>query len=197
MVKIPKVVAQSQCKRRATEPNRSAHGGFALSSAIVHRVLTLRAVDVERRSQAARTNLRHDSTSLRRISHRSGMPRPYPCVTHPGHACLRPYSGGRTNPPGSHIGCDIPGSRPTLPRSHAMSEPVLIPLDVRDVDEWIGGSSSPCGKDYAPRKGRIPGAKWRRGTRCVSRSGTMRRLGLTTVQPSMGQTGWSAAAPES
>ena len=36
--------------------------------------------------------------------------------------------------------------------------PVL--LDVRDIDEWIGDSSSPYGKDYAPRKGRIPGAKW-------------------------------------
>ena len=33
-------------------------------------------------------------------------------------------------------------------------------LDVRDIDEWIGESSSPYGKDYAPRKGRIPGAKW-------------------------------------
>ena len=33
-------------------------------------------------------------------------------------------------------------------------------LDVRDIDEWIGDSSSPFGKDYAPRKGRIPGAKW-------------------------------------
>lgn len=33
-------------------------------------------------------------------------------------------------------------------------------LDVRDVDEWIGDSSSPYGKDYCPRKGRIPGAKW-------------------------------------
>ena len=33
-------------------------------------------------------------------------------------------------------------------------------LDVRDIDEWIGDSSSPYGKDYAPRKGRIPGAKW-------------------------------------
>ena len=33
-------------------------------------------------------------------------------------------------------------------------------LDVRDVDEWIGESSSPYGKDFAPRKGRIPGAKW-------------------------------------
>ena len=33
-------------------------------------------------------------------------------------------------------------------------------LDVRDIDEWIAESSSPYGKDYAPRKGRIPGAKW-------------------------------------
>ena len=35
-----------------------------------------------------------------------------------------------------------------------------ILLDVRDVDEWIGESSSPYGKDFCPRKGRIPGAKW-------------------------------------
>lgn len=33
-------------------------------------------------------------------------------------------------------------------------------LDVRDVEEWIGESSSPYGKDFAPRKGRLPGAKW-------------------------------------
>jgi thiosulfate/3-mercaptopyruvate sulfurtransferase len=33
-------------------------------------------------------------------------------------------------------------------------------LDVRDVDEWIAESSSPYGKDFCPRKGRIPGAKW-------------------------------------
>ena len=33
-------------------------------------------------------------------------------------------------------------------------------LDVRDIDEWIGTSSSPYGKDFCPRKGRIPGAKW-------------------------------------
>jgi thiosulfate/3-mercaptopyruvate sulfurtransferase len=33
-------------------------------------------------------------------------------------------------------------------------------LDVRDRDEWIGESSSPYGKDFAPRKGRIPGAVW-------------------------------------
>ncbi len=33
-------------------------------------------------------------------------------------------------------------------------------LDVRDVDEWIGASSSPYGPDFCPRKGRIPGARW-------------------------------------
>ena len=36
----------------------------------------------------------------------------------------------------------------------------IVKLDVRDVDEWIGTSSSPYGPDFAPRKGRIPGAKW-------------------------------------
>jgi thiosulfate/3-mercaptopyruvate sulfurtransferase len=36
----------------------------------------------------------------------------------------------------------------------------LALLDVRDVDEWIGESSSPYGKDFCPRKGRIPGAVW-------------------------------------
>lgn len=29
-----------------------------------------------------------------------------------------------------------------------------------DIDEWIGESSSPYGKDYAPRKGRLPGSRW-------------------------------------
>lgn len=41
----------------------------------------------------------------------------------------------------------------------ALDREVML-LDVRDVDEWIGESSSPYGKDFAPRKGRIPGAKW-------------------------------------
>lgn len=36
----------------------------------------------------------------------------------------------------------------------------VVLLDVRDVDEWIGDSSSPYGRDFAPRKGRLPGAKW-------------------------------------
>jgi thiosulfate/3-mercaptopyruvate sulfurtransferase len=40
------------------------------------------------------------------------------------------------------------------------NSPKLLRLDVRDVDEWIGVSSSPYDKDYAPSKGRIPGSRW-------------------------------------
>jgi len=36
----------------------------------------------------------------------------------------------------------------------------IAKLDVRDVDEWVATSSSPYGKDFCPRKGRIPGAVW-------------------------------------
>jgi thiosulfate/3-mercaptopyruvate sulfurtransferase len=42
----------------------------------------------------------------------------------------------------------------------ALGDDSIVKLDVRDVDEWIGTSSSPYGPDFAPRKGRIPGAKW-------------------------------------
>ena len=42
----------------------------------------------------------------------------------------------------------------------AVSDPSIVKLDVRDVDEWIGTSSSPYGPDFCPRKGRIPGAVW-------------------------------------
>lgn len=42
----------------------------------------------------------------------------------------------------------------------ALSKPDIAILDVRDVDEWIGESSSPYGKDFCPRKGRMPGARW-------------------------------------
>jgi len=42
----------------------------------------------------------------------------------------------------------------------ALGKPGIALLDVRDVDEWIGDSSSPYGKDFCPRKGRIPGAVW-------------------------------------
>ena len=42
----------------------------------------------------------------------------------------------------------------------ALGDDGIVTLDVRDVDEWVGTSSSPYGPDFAPRKGRIPGAKW-------------------------------------
>jgi thiosulfate/3-mercaptopyruvate sulfurtransferase len=42
----------------------------------------------------------------------------------------------------------------------AVGDPAIVKLDVRDVDEWVGTSSSPYGKDFCPRKGRIPGARW-------------------------------------
>jgi thiosulfate/3-mercaptopyruvate sulfurtransferase len=42
----------------------------------------------------------------------------------------------------------------------AMADEKAVILDVRDIDEWIAESSSPYGKDFCPRKGRIPGAVW-------------------------------------
>ena len=36
----------------------------------------------------------------------------------------------------------------------------IVKLDCRDEEEWVGLSSSPYGRDFAPRKGRIPGAVW-------------------------------------
>ncbi len=42
----------------------------------------------------------------------------------------------------------------------ALDDPSVVTVDVRDVDEWVGTSSSPYGPDFCPRKGRIPGARW-------------------------------------
>ncbi len=42
----------------------------------------------------------------------------------------------------------------------AIEDDDAVILDVRDIDEWIGTSSSPYGVDFCPRKGRIPGAVW-------------------------------------
>jgi len=42
----------------------------------------------------------------------------------------------------------------------AVGDSSKVKLDTRDVDEWVGESSSPYGKDFCPRKGRIPGAVW-------------------------------------
>jgi thiosulfate/3-mercaptopyruvate sulfurtransferase len=41
-----------------------------------------------------------------------------------------------------------------------LSDRKVVILDVRDVDEWIGESSSPYARNFCPRKGRIPGARW-------------------------------------
>ncbi len=51
----------------------------------------------------------------------------------------------------------------------------VVKLDVRDIDEWIAESSSPYGKDFCPRKGRIPGARWIEWYRMMkpTASGTM------------------------
>jgi thiosulfate/3-mercaptopyruvate sulfurtransferase len=66
-------------------------------------------------------------------------------------------------------GLPKPASFPVMPTADVMltKEQVqaalgtdVVLLDVRDIDEWTGESSSPYGKDFAPRKGRLPGAKW-------------------------------------
>jgi len=40
----------------------------------------------------------------------------------------------------------------------ALNNKDVVLLDVRDYDEWTAESSSPYGVDFAPKKGRIPGA---------------------------------------
>lgn len=42
----------------------------------------------------------------------------------------------------------------------ALTDPDIKLLDNRDAVEWLAESSSPYGVDFAPRKGRIPGAVW-------------------------------------
>lgn len=44
--------------------------------------------------------------------------------------------------------------------TNAINDDSVKLLDNRDKVEWIGESSSPYGVDFAPRKGRIPGARW-------------------------------------
>jgi thiosulfate/3-mercaptopyruvate sulfurtransferase len=42
----------------------------------------------------------------------------------------------------------------------SLADPAIVKVDCRDRAEWVGFSSSPYGPDFAPKKGRIPGAKW-------------------------------------
>ncbi len=42
----------------------------------------------------------------------------------------------------------------------ALDKPGIFKLDCRDKSEWMGIDSSPYTRDFAPRKGRLPGAIW-------------------------------------
>ncbi len=53
----------------------------------------------------------------------------------------------------------------------AIDDPRLMLVDNRDQVEWQGQSSSPYGVDYAPQKGRIPGARWLEWYGFMDRSG--------------------------
>lgn len=70
--------------------------------------------------------------------------------------------------PSSSIGSDV---MVTLEDVKQKLGSAAVLMDVRDVDEWIGDSSSPYGKDFAPRKGRLPGAKWLEWYRFMKPSG--------------------------
>jgi thiosulfate/3-mercaptopyruvate sulfurtransferase len=64
-------------------------------------------------------------------------------------AKIFPYSAA-----GSHLIVD------SVEMLAAVDNPDIVKLDVRDVDEWMGYSSSPYGIDFSPRKGRIPDSRW-------------------------------------
>jgi thiosulfate/3-mercaptopyruvate sulfurtransferase len=67
-----------------------------------------------------------------------------------------------TKPVGKIFPIDLAGTDVMLTKDDvlaALNTDIKL-LDVRDIDEWTGESSSPYGKDFAPRKGRLPGAKW-------------------------------------
>lgn len=96
-----------------------------------------------------------------------GYPREKIKVLHGGYAAWRAEGFPSTT--------EVPVPRPaTFPTSSsagnllvdlsamktAVADKSIVKLDVRDVDEWIGESSSPYGKDFCPRKGRIPGSVW-------------------------------------
>lgn len=101
--------------------------------------------------------------------------RGYYLLTWLGYPKIKVLNGGYSAwkvaglPTSTEAATPTPATFPDLPMTDVMltqadvlaalgTDTVL--LDVRDVDEWIGDSSSPYGKDFAPRKGRLPGAKW-------------------------------------
>lgn len=77
-------------------------------------------------------------------------------------AASLPVSTEAAAPVATTFPADLPMSDVMLTKDDvaaALGSDVAL-LDVRDIDEWTGESSSPYGKDFAPRKGRLPGAKW-------------------------------------
>ena len=74
-----------------------------------------------------------------------------PVSTDPATPAAKPF-------PLSNAGADMMIDRDAM--LAAVGDDAVVKLDVRDVDEWIGASSSPYGPDFCPRKGRIPGARW-------------------------------------
>jgi thiosulfate/3-mercaptopyruvate sulfurtransferase len=101
--------------------------------------------------------------------------RGYYLLTWLGYPSIKVLNGGFSAwkaaglPISTEAATPAPASFPQLPMADVMLTQAdvekalgtdVVMLDVRDVDEWIGESSSPYGKDFAPRKGRLPGAKW-------------------------------------
>lgn len=103
--------------------------------------------------------------------------RGYFLLTHFGYPSIKVLHGGlgawkaKGLPLSTEVPTPVPATFPLaiVPGSvmidryemrEAIDDPAIVKLDVRDVDEWIGESSSPYGRDYAPRKGRLPGATW-------------------------------------
>ncbi len=103
--------------------------------------------------------------------------RGYILLRYLGYPKIRVLHGGFAawRAAGMPMSADMPTTRPAkFPSSDSANDVLvdlpamkaavgnkkIVKLDVRDVDEWISESSSPYGKDYCPRKGRIPGAVW-------------------------------------
>jgi len=102
--------------------------------------------------------------------------RGYVLLKHLGYPNVKILHGGYTawEAAGLPVTTDVPSPSPAAfpvtpgagilldleEMKQAVGNSKIVKLDTRDVDEWIADSSSPYGKDFCPRKGRIPGAVW-------------------------------------
>lgn len=92
---------------------------------------------------------------------------PKAMVLHGGFAAWQSAGGAVSTEPATPQPAQFPladtGTTMMIGRDEmlaAIADPAIVKLDVRDVDEWVGDSSSPYGKDFCPRKGRIPNSRW-------------------------------------